>query len=619
VSTLLQRVVLPAADGPLELLPVYVRPMDGDGVTPTGRRSVRVAAGERASFDTFFNAFPAGYWRRWTPVQAVELGLRVRGRGRVDVYRSSGRGRVAHQAGSSFDTGFGDDGTALTFPLPLRGLFTDGGFYWFTVSAADDVDLEEACWHSAEQPAPRPASIGICTFNRPTECLATLRTLAGDPEAVAGLHRVVVVDQGDRRVDAEPGFAEVEAAWGGRRSVVSQGNLGGSGGFSRAMLEVLDDPSAGDVILMDDDIVPEPESVLRALAFATASGGRVIVHGHMLDLWTTSRLHNTGDLVDLTDFSTRAVSHKLEDVDLSESSLAETRELNRRWDSMFGGWWMCLVPRPVLRKLGLSLPLFIKWDDVEYGLRAGQAGHATVTVPGIGVWHMPFHAKDVQTDWTSYFECRNRLIVALLYGEPAGLRGAVLANLKDVVKNLVSMNYSAAELHHMAIEDLFAGPDFVFKDLPEVAGRIREVRRRFRDAEVHDHVPDDFDTTVDLITIEHLAEPPTSWWQGRLNIALGVGHALASMTHGGRARRADLTGIEARWAVLARLEEAAVASADGAGVSLRRRDNHVVRWMLRRAVADHVRVLREAHRLRRTYRTALPELTSPDRWRALFQ
>jgi hypothetical protein len=48
-----------------------VRPMDGDGVTPTGRRSVRVAAGERASFDTFFNAFPAGYWRRWTPVQAT--------------------------------------------------------------------------------------------------------------------------------------------------------------------------------------------------------------------------------------------------------------------------------------------------------------------------------------------------------------------------------------------------------------------------------------------------------------------------------------------------------------------------------------------------------------------
>jgi galactofuranosylgalactofuranosylrhamnosyl-N-acetylglucosaminyl-diphospho-decaprenol beta-1,5/1,6-galactofuranosyltransferase len=614
-GTLLQRVVLPPADGPLELLPVYVRAESGArDVAVAGRRSFRVPGGGRVSFDTFFNAFPAGYWRRWTDVGGLQLRVTATGHGRVDVYRSSGRGRLVHHGGKAFE---GEQ--TLTLDLPVSGLFADGGFYWFTISAFDDVSVEEAAWFSREPVQLRPASVGICTFNRPTDCLSTLRTLIGDPDAVSRLHSVVVVDQGDRKVADEPGFDEVAEAWGGRLKVIDQANLGGSGGFSRAMYEVLQDDGAGDVILMDDDIVPEPESVLRATSFASASRGKVLVHGHMLDLWTRTRLHNTGDLVSFADFSTRAVSQKVEDIDLAEELLAETPELHRRYEGMFGGWWMCLIPREVVQQLGLSLPIFIKWDDIEYGLRAREHGHPTVTVPGIGVWHMPFHVKDVQTDWTAYFECRNRLLVALLYGDEAGLRGTVLSNLKAVVKNLVSMNYSAAELHHMAIEDLFAGPDFVFKDLPEVAGRIRTARKEYPDSQVQQTVPDDFESNVDPIALEHLAEPPGSWVRGRVNIVSGIAHALASLTRGGRARRADLTGVEPRWAVLARLDEAVVSSSDGAGVSVRVRNNRQMRRMLVRALSDHLRVVREGDDLRRRYRRALEDMTSPERWEALFR
>ena len=32
-----------------------------------------------------------------------------------------------------------------------------------------------------------------------------------------------------------------------------------------------------------------------------------------------------------------------------------------------------MIPRAVAEELGLPLPLFIKWDDAEYGLRAGEA------------------------------------------------------------------------------------------------------------------------------------------------------------------------------------------------------------------------------------------------------
>ena len=78
-------------------------------------------------------------------------------------------------------------------------------------------------------------------------------------------------------------------------------------------------------------------------------------------------------------------------------------------DVDYNAWWMCLIPRSVAEDLGLPLPLFIKWDDAEYGLRARSRGYRTATVPGIAIWHMSFLEKDDTSDWQAYFHYRNRL------------------------------------------------------------------------------------------------------------------------------------------------------------------------------------------------------------------
>ena len=63
-------------------------------------------------------------------------------------------------------------------------------------------------------------------------------------------------------------------------------------------------------------------------------------------------------------------------------SLRSSRWLHKRADVDFNGWFMCLIPRVVLEEIGLSLPVFIKWDDSDFGLRAKQAGYPTVSFPG---------------------------------------------------------------------------------------------------------------------------------------------------------------------------------------------------------------------------------------------
>src|SRR5689334_472352 len=56
------------------------------------RRGARITAGRRVSFGSYFNAFPASYWRRWTVVEDVLLRVRVEGECTIIVYRSTAKG-----------------------------------------------------------------------------------------------------------------------------------------------------------------------------------------------------------------------------------------------------------------------------------------------------------------------------------------------------------------------------------------------------------------------------------------------------------------------------------------------------------------------------------------------
>ena len=90
-------------------------------------------AERRMTFGTYFNAFPASYWRRWTDVRTVRLVMRVSGQGTIIVNRSTAKGFVQRAETQMVDT---DEVQTLTFDLPLKP-FIDGGWYWFDLEAGD--------------------------------------------------------------------------------------------------------------------------------------------------------------------------------------------------------------------------------------------------------------------------------------------------------------------------------------------------------------------------------------------------------------------------------------------------------------------------------------------------
>ena len=229
------------------------------------RRSITVNAGQSLSFGTYFNAFPASYWRRWTDLQKVVLSVQTRGEGMVIVYKSNGRGviqRVDAKLLSGEETN--------TFTLPLAP-FGDGGWYWFDLAGTTDLELVEANWLGDIEPRADvkagQATVQITTMNKVEYCINNIRALGESPEIFDAVHEFLIVDQGTQKVQDHEDFEEVVKPLSGKFRIINQGNLGGSGGFSRGMFEAVNNGSDY-VLLLDDDVIVEPESILRMVTFA---------------------------------------------------------------------------------------------------------------------------------------------------------------------------------------------------------------------------------------------------------------------------------------------------------------------------------------------------------------
>ncbi|MFW6866574.1 glycosyltransferase [Nocardioides sp. CPCC 206347] len=649
-TRLLQRQVLPV-DGDVDVLALYLDPdeanLDEDKYVVGGSRAakelnnasirqktasgtirpdqvlsrtaVQIPSGEKLSFGTYFNAFPASYWRRWTIVSAVTLTVNVKGAGAtVIVNKSMANGRQQKVESVLTEA----DSNTLTFHLSL-GPFVDGGWYWYDVVAGHgDVTVESAEW-TAEVPVDRAAhgtvDLAITTMNRPDFCAELLGQLS-TPELMPYLDTVFVMEQGTQKVADSELFPAAEKGLDGKLKVIEQGNLGGSGGYARGQSESLRKGTATYAMMMDDDVVCEPEGIIRAVTFGDLARRPTIVGGHMFSLYAKSRLHSFGEIIHPWRFWWMSPLDSFNDWDFGARNLRSARWLHKRVDVDFNGWFMCLIPRQVIAEIGLSLPLFIKWDDSEYGLRAKAAGYPTVTFPGAAVWHVPWTDKNDALDWQAYFHLRNRLVAALLHSTyPKGGR-LIRESLNHQIAHLVSMQYSTAELRIQAMEDVLAGPQGLHAMLATKLPEVNAFRKQFTDAQLHaDH--DDFPPV-------RREKPPR---KGRdltevpSRRAQLITAGLAPLRQLKKPRslaaefpEAEIRAMDAKWYRMATFDSAIVSMNDGTSAALYVRDQAKFKDLMKRTLELHARYRKEWPALAAQYRAALGEITSPEAWDKTF-
>lgn len=612
----LQRVVFPRNEDPLDVRALYLDEPDPTSTcTVLSRRSVEVAAHSKVSFASYFNAFPASYWKRWTKVDEVVLRLKVRGAGRLDVYRSKPNGDSVHLEGTPVAS---EDWTALEFRVSLTP-FEDGGWVWFDVFTNNStLEIDQAAW-TTDLPLPRQKVVVGTTTIRPSDCVVALQTLGEDPQVMDVVERVVVADQGPQKIRETPGFEVAAERLGDKLQVIEQDNLGGSGGFTRVMYEGVYNSDAEQVMVIDDDIALEPDGVLRANAFARAASQPVIVGGQMLNLQARSRLHTMGEVVDLGGAMWRAAPGAVTDHDFAKKPLRKTPKLHTRVHATYNGWWMCLFPREVIENTGLPLPLFIKWDDAEYSLRAGGRGYPTVTLPGAAIWHMPWTDKNDATDWTAYFHIRNRLILAALHSPEDVYKNLIKQGLKLTLRHLLSMEYSTVAVQLRAIEDFLTGPEHLFGSLRTALPEVRELRKNYDDAKTLPSAREVPPPSADPVMAEGLLKPPVNPAVIALRASKALLHNLKEPEKEAAERpQLNVPAAAARWFLLGNLDSATVSNADGSGVAFRRRDPEEFRRLGLRALATYKKLGQQWGRMRAAYRSALPELTSAESWKQVF-
>lgn len=572
------------------------------GAVRCERRRVIIEPDARLTTNTYFGRLPVSYLQRWTPIRQVEAVVRVRGAGRLEIHASDGEGEPRIQATLEVNAQ-----TVQEVRLPgYVDRFMDGGFVWLeAATAGEELVIEDFRWVAPTEPVrQRATSVVICTYNRADDCLATMRALGEDTEVLDIIDEVYVVDQGTDTVQSREDFDKVVGLYGGKLRYLRQANLGGAGGFTRGMYEITAQHKQDNVLFMDDDVLLEPETVLRMAAFANHATAPTIVGGQMLYLFHPNRLHIDAETTDLATLRPGVpVAGAQHNIDLFE-------ELpHRRVTAGYNAWWSCLIPAEVTEKIGLPLPVFFQWDDIEYGTRAGRNGFATVTLPGAAVWHADFAWKDWD-DWARYFSLRNSLITAALHSEFDGKSISKVLG-KQLATYLVSMQYGMAATLLKAVTDFLTGPEVLHDGGIAAAADTRALRNEYPDTHRLQAADLGIDEAATMSIYSDAGDPS-------MPAAVFAKRVLNQIT-GRTSGSAAILAKDAKWWTVSRFRSAMVTDSAQDSFRVRRYDRQVLTKLSSDGARLMLRLAREGATIRETWQAAMPELTSPENWSRLFR
>jgi len=409
---------------------------------------MELSQGACVSFDTYWNAFFYGAYLRYTWADRVRLCVPVSGKGTLElcVLDQSNGERVLETLKCS-----GKDSVVRFRFYALRELPADGALF-LRATATGSVLILQGGWYEAacESCAGHRIRLAcvICTYHREAYVKRTLARVNSEIWSMSGntvrdMLDFFIVDNGNT-LPLETPYSQVR--------ILPNKNCGGSGGFARGLLEVQRlREKYTHVLLMDDDISFEPQILFRTVQFLSCAAETerpVCLGGQMLIEERPTIQHEAGGTC------RKGLLHPNQHgLDLSDRT-ALLRNA-KACPSDYQAWWYCCLPVCVIEKYGLPLPFFIKFDDVEYGIRIHSE---IVLINGIGVWHMDF-AQKMSTHLT-YYNKRNSLVLSCVHGNGQGILRSIYQLVRCVGKAVLTGESKEIEFSLRAFQDFLKGVDF---------------------------------------------------------------------------------------------------------------------------------------------------------------
>lgn len=442
MGTKLSRIIFPKPDQ-VERSDLYYH-VKGNASQESG--ALLIARGSAVRFDSYFNALFYPKYLQYTHVSSISLHLCISGQARLRVLCSTRGGNERIVFENCVSDGQIDLPAFILTELPSEGAL------FFELEAQSEVVNLYCGWYETKDIAPNEVKVAaiICTYRRETYVKRNLKQLQNSVWTNEGCPikkhlDVFVVDNGNTLALEEMPHIQF----------FPNKNCGGSGGFTRGLIEVYRSGSAyTHVLFMDDDISFETEVLVKTvqlLRFAKqferplCIGGQMLLEDKPTVQFEAGAFYKNGRLI--------AVNQGM---DLS--ALDELLKNEVVQHVQYNAWWYCCFPISVVEQIGLPLPLFIKTDDVEYGLR--MKPHILL-MNGIGVWHTAFSQK--YSPHLEYYIKRNELVVSAIHDNGAGIWPSLWKLIRASGKVALIGNPKAIDFMLWAYRDFMEGPDLFLR------------------------------------------------------------------------------------------------------------------------------------------------------------
>ena len=361
---------------------LYYRTENKCAVTADG---IHIPKGCKIDFLTYFNCFSIMKWKKYTTIQKLIIKGHVIGNAHIDIVAIT-KNKVEKKIHTFTING------AFEYGVDINDL--DYVILGLHIIADKDCCISDIAYYG-EFTTWKDLNIGvsICTFKREKYVNKTMSRL----QAFSNEHpwlSTLVVDNGSTLEEKETEYLRI----------IHNPNYGGSGGFTRGLIENLRLQKNDYVLLMDDDI--DLDAIILEKTHSVLCGIRKeysdsFLSGAMLRMETPCIQHEN------TAYWGKIRLQSLgKGWNLSDKNILVDNELIADCPNQYGAWWYCCIPVHRIRENGLPLPVFVKGDDIEYGIRNQRA---VIHMNGIGVWHESFEGKKNAT--VNYLSDRNMLII----------------------------------------------------------------------------------------------------------------------------------------------------------------------------------------------------------------
>ena len=417
--------------------------------------------GDRIDVDGYFNLFQIEKRKRYTTLSKLTLRIELEG------YRSitlmNGKHKIVT---SSLDE---KERQSYAFEFP----YTESeGVFWFSLKEGDSSRKYIKGYFDGTAENYRKINIvaDICTYKREEFVCRNMRSLQKyifeNRELDVRDHlKIYIVDNG-KSLSENTDFLEICKELSGKIKVFPNKNAGGVGGFTRGMIEALSAKQEEEfthILLMDDDAIINPDSFVRVYGLLSTLRDTykdMIVGGSML-MEEFPYIQQAGGEW-FRHFDVQAIDRRLDLRDY-DNCTSPNQCSTANEDKLYSGWWYCCYSLNMVKEDNLPLPLFIHYEDVEYGMR--NVANKIVFLNGVNVWH---RGMDVTLPGANiYYDVRNKLIASAIHNGSEFRYDSYRFILRMSIVAMLRLKFRDIGLIVRGVRDFCRGPSWLLSQDPE--------------------------------------------------------------------------------------------------------------------------------------------------------